>query len=291
MKKIDELILYKRIYPTPIRMTKPSVKRALTESTQCCGFTTKGHRRCRLARQSKSLTCYIHRNYYKDWLNTHSPLVVYENLSQREKEEFEFQLKHRYVTIPETMVCQLTTYQRGYYEVFMKYTDHSASLHPLCLNEVFLTSMTTMLNFDHSANYMELYLKDTDSCICVLTICMHHLIWGASGDPEKFIEYLQIYTRPESWRQLIFATAIEECFLQKSDSLRQTAPYSFELWDPFHIQMPEGLVQNFIKEFNLYHSNQIKKRCAIFKEELVATAWRPSRVEAWVEAGMNLEDL
>jgi hypothetical protein len=271
-------------------MTKPSVKRALTESTQCCGFTTKGHRRCRLERQSNSLTCYIHRNYYRDWSNRNEPLVLYENLSKREREEYEFQLKHRYVYISEQQVIQLTEYQRGYFEVFMKYTDHSSSLNQVCLNDIFSYSVSRR-QYEDSANYMELYLKDADSCICLLDICMRHLIWVANGDPEAYIDFLKHYTLPESWRQLLFSTSLEQCFLEKADYIRRNAPYAFEVWDPFHIQMINGLVHLFIKLFNSHHSNQIKKRCAIFKEELVATAWRPSRVEAWVEAGMNLEDL
>ena len=279
------------MYPTSSRMTKPSVKRALTESTQCCGFTSKGHRRCRLERQPKSLTCYIHRNYYKGWEDRNSPLVMYEHLSKREKDEYEFQLKHRYVTIPETHVRYLTEFQRGYYEVFMKYTDHSASLNPVCLNDIFYPPISGRITYQASATYMEMYLKDAESCICVLDVYMRHLIWVANGDPDIYIEFLQIYTRPELWRQLLFSTDLEQCFMNKSEYIRQNARYAYEVWDPLHIQLPDGLVQLFIKEFNSYHSNPIKKRCAVFKEELIANAWRPSRVEAWVEAGVNLEDL
>ena len=33
-----------------------------------------------------------------------------------------------------------------------------------------------------------------------------------------------------------------------------------------------------------------KARSAIIKEELVAKAWHPSRVERWLEAGIDIED-
>ena len=33
-----------------------------------------------------------------------------------------------------------------------------------------------------------------------------------------------------------------------------------------------------------------KERIEIIKEELIAKAWHPSRVERWLEAGMDIED-
>jgi len=33
-----------------------------------------------------------------------------------------------------------------------------------------------------------------------------------------------------------------------------------------------------------------KERSALIKEELVAKAWHPSRVEKWLEAGMDIDD-
>lgn len=34
-----------------------------------------------------------------------------------------------------------------------------------------------------------------------------------------------------------------------------------------------------------------KQRCACYKEELIAAAWAPARVERWVEAGIDIEAL
>jgi hypothetical protein len=34
-----------------------------------------------------------------------------------------------------------------------------------------------------------------------------------------------------------------------------------------------------------------KERMAIIKEELVAKAWHPSRVQVWVDAGMDIDDM
>jgi hypothetical protein len=36
---------------------------------------------------------------------------------------------------------------------------------------------------------------------------------------------------------------------------------------------------------------RMERRCKIFKEELIAAAWHPARVSAWLDAGLELEDL
>jgi len=68
---------------------------------QCLGFT-KDHRRCRLERQHDKKTCFIHRNYYIQWIEKNLPLLKYFNfelLTPRIKKEIEFQLKFHYVSI------------------------------------------------------------------------------------------------------------------------------------------------------------------------------------------------
>jgi hypothetical protein len=52
---------------------------------------------------------------------------------------------------------------------------------------------------------------------------------------------------------------------------------------------PDNPIQIFCKEFNKKHAKIIKSRCAIYKEELIAAALHPNRVERWLEAGF--EDL
>jgi hypothetical protein len=48
------------------------------------------------------------------------------------------------------------------------------------------------------------------------------------------------------------------------------------------------------KEVRRLHKDilaKAKARCARYKEELIAAAWAPARVEKWVEAGVDLEAL
>lgn len=51
-------------------------------------------------------------------------------------------------------------------------------------------------------------------------------------------------------------------------------------------------IKNWVAHIQwLKFSAFLKKHNSKLKEELIATVWHPSRVEKWIKAGINLEDL
>ncbi len=56
----------------------------------------------------------------------------------------------------------------------------------------------------------------------------------------------------------------------------------------------QQFVDSIIPEVRRRHKNSyaaIQKRCAQYKEELIAAAWHPTRVSKWLEAGAELDTL
>jgi hypothetical protein len=62
-----------------------------------------------------------------------------------------------------------------------------------------------------------------------------------------------------------------------------------ELYHFVYEELERGIV-GAVKRRHVAFYARIEKRCAVIKEELVAAAWAPVRVERWIEAGANLED-
>ena len=82
-------------------------------------------------------------------------------------------------------------------------------------------------------------------------------------------------------------------------------------WDYLYLSLNSNITWEIVKanpdkpwDYELLSSNKMnrftfplcvmkrraKERSALIKEELVAKAWHPSRVEKWLEAGMDIDD-
>jgi hypothetical protein len=97
-------------------------------------------------------------------------------------------------------------------------------------------------------------------------------------------------SRPEC-RQLVFSAKLGTFFEFFKDIIQIYAPGRQELYDLCEINKKDGVVQRSLRRAFSVHAAAIEKRCAVYKEDLIAAAWAPSRVEKWVENDIELESL
>lgn len=63
-----------------------------------------------------------------------------------------------------------------------------------------------------------------------------------------------------------------------------------ELYLAVYEDLADSLVTT-IKQQQAAFFEAVKRRCGLYKEELIAAAWHPRRVEAWLAAGVEIESL
>jgi hypothetical protein len=94
-------------------------------------------------------------------------------------------------------------------------------------------------------------------------------------------------SRPEC-RQLVFSAKLSTLFEFFTDIIQIYAPGRHELYDLYEINKRDGIVQSSLRRAFSVHAATIKKRCAVYKEDLIATAWKPRRIEKWLERGFDV---
>jgi hypothetical protein len=263
------------------------LQKALEPSMQCYAFSKSDKRRCRLERDHNKNTCHIHRNYYTNWLEKCRPTVKWEAHSSREKAEIIFQLSSRAVELPSEFITMLPRFHTGFFLTFMKYTDHSPLMNYYCLIDLIDQLVAT----EKYNQEIDCILKDSNCVHVILYILQKRLLYLSNESIEEYFRTLTKFTRQENYRHILYSSYTMNVFKQNIDYFKQVTPFFPELFTPGLWDSEEGLVRKWVREFNEYHSKRVAERSAIFKEELLAKAWHPDRVERWIESGIKLENL
>jgi hypothetical protein len=95
-------------------------------------------------------------------------------------------------------------------------------------------------------------------------------------------------SRPEC-RQLVFSAKLGTLFEFFTDIIQVYAPDRKELYDLDEINKRDGIVQSSLRRAFSVHAAAIREHCAVYKEDLIAAAWKPQRIEKWLEGGVDLE--
>lgn len=253
---------------------------AKTEKEQCTAFGgARGPRRCRLVARPGHTTCHIHRNYYRGWCESHQPADHWNDLTQRQQAEYSFQVSRGLVEIPAEQIMRLRLSQLDYYTLFMRYTDYSPTINMRCLTEYIF------LHADNGGGIEEYMLKDVDTCYIVFkSIILRSIIMRQDTPAVTMLSAEVFLSRPEC-RQLVFSAKLGTLFEFFKDIIQIYAPGRQELYDLYEINKKDGVVQSSLRRAFSVHAATIKKRCAVYKEDLIAAAWAPSRVEKWLERG------
>lgn len=269
------------------------MRTAKNEPERCTAFGNRDRRRCRLKKRDGEKTCWIHRNYYADWISLHDPSMFYReswgNLTDRCQEEFIFQINGGHVQVSASHIKDLHAIQVGFYEVYIRYTEHSPILNKSC----FVHALNRLLiPFESVPPISELavYMKDPACCLFLLSYLFQKLIRKCPQRASSFFSHLWRYVGEDNphWKQILFCEKIKDVVLNFAEDIH--AYYNIQLTGNF-MQETENTFRMFVHAFNRMHALTVKNRCEIYKEELIAAAWHPRRLERWLEMGASLDEI
>jgi hypothetical protein len=283
------------------------IKKFIDDDNRCHAFGHKDIRRCRLERLPEQKTCSIHKNYYKDWLlkNGRSD---WQLLTKRQQNEYVYQIENHLIDIPEYYIKNLNMFDTEYFTIIMKLTHNSPSLNLPCLKSCVRKYLFCYCNFpldvnnrEEYCNTLEPYTKNVDSSFFTLSVisdfmierCIHsnihinsfHNAVLASYNPRMIPEMSYSY-----FRCLLFSNKLKKCFItdEIKKKVQTTAPEFIEFYNEASLQETENPINKLVATFNQIHSKEIKKRCAIYKEELIKKVWHPSRIQKLLDMGYDI---
>jgi hypothetical protein len=262
---------------------------------KCMAFTKTDKKRCRLYKRPNEQTCYIHRKYYKDWLEKRWKIIVqksFNGISKRELDEWIFQLKHRTVVIPVEYVQTLNFFDANFiynYDFLIRYTDIS----PMENVYGFLQCMKRRLEFLDLIAFdvgLEPYMKDWTCCLFIFSSLIEHILIRSNGSTATFLLKILQCCRSDPWKQMLYSNKFRYLFHEYNTELQRHLEliyYDFIATD--ELSFEKNPIDCLIKNFNMRHAFDIKRRCMIYKQELIAAVWKPSRVQKWLDNGLGLD--
>ena len=256
---------------------------AKTEKEQCTAFGgARGPRRCRLVARPGHTTCHIHRNYYRGWCDRNPPADHWNDLTRRQQAEYSFQVSRGLVEIPADQIALLRLSQVDYYTLFMRYTDYSPTINMRCLTEYIF------LRANNGSGIEDYMLKDVDTCYIVFKSIILRSIIMRQDTPAVTMLAAEVFLSRPVCRQLVFSAKLSTLFEFFTDIIQIYAPGRQELYDLYEINKRDGIVQRSLRRAFSVHAATIKKRCAVYKEDLIAAAWKPQRIEKWLECDYDV---
>jgi hypothetical protein len=298
-------------------MPKDHPKRAASSKSQCLAYS-KEHRRCRLERAANSKTCSIHRNYYRDfWTHTYRSYGNIEWASQRQRAEYEFQLRNGHVEIPEWYFKRLKKSDRKEYLWLIQV----AKCNPLRNLEVFyyviLCMVDELLTFydlpkeriTRLTSEFELLLQTPKCCQEAFSVLLFRTLYAYKHYSYLITEtrghmfWYRTFTFIKSWSQLLKSPALNECIAEFRNKLN-TIGMSFlvhEEGNGWNDGPAVGTVEQLLTVLDHVQyvvNNSLNERALILrqnaqelKRDLVAIAFAPERVSRLLDAGFQIEDI
>ncbi len=134
-----------QFYVTPAPMAdNVHPRRASSKHSQCLGYS-KEHRRCRLEQEEGSKTCHIHRNYYSDWFRTHPGFYSINTLTQRQQNEYRFQLGKKHVILDEAYLAHMTLLMKNYFVFLVEVAGVNPLSNPRIFRDVIGETVDTAI--------------------------------------------------------------------------------------------------------------------------------------------------
>ena len=268
---------------------------ALCKQEQCLAFSRNDHRRCRLRRLYGQKTCSVHRNYYENWFSNHQPWYRIGWLSDREREEYKFQLSGGHLTIPEHHVRALQPTLGDYYRFLVQYANIPVQWNVNCLSDAILMSMRRLFQeVDGAEKEFAVFLNTPEDCLTVLQNMISawvRIILQLRQEIGTWISYSKAYDHlcfiiqsSEGWRQLIFSTDMEKLVSTRA-SILHVAGSVLDTIDTLYLK---PLQKDFLLMFKVHCKAGIRQRMNMLKEELMMVTWHPTKVAAMLEAGDDL---
>ena len=274
---------------------------ARTPEEQCLAFA-KDHRRCRLEKEEGQQTCPYHKEYFSRWFDTRKGFHRAVS-SKREIEEYHFQICKKHVTVPESHIASLDVNYSEYYTWLLEHTDYPATVNRRCLKycvDTLSWSIFIAKRLDSTKrlfNSLAYLFTDVET----IQICFE-LFWEEMVDTFRFYKgseqfytqrFRQVFYSPV-WRPILFQKDLWYCIqIIWEKNLEREAQQLANMNPHLHFkeEWSRERFQDLLYEMTVFHQTKIKERIQPFKEELIAAAWHPRRVERWIEKyGLDILD-
>lgn len=268
---------------------------ARSSDEQCLAFT-KEHRRCRLQKEEGQRTCPYHKEYFSRWFHTRKGFHRAVS-SKREIEEYRFQICKKHVTVPESHIASLDVNYSEYYRWLLEHTDYSATANRRCLKycvdtlswSIFIdASLSRTKRLFNSLAYLFTDVESIQICFELFWKEMVETFRFYKGDSQFFTQrFRQVFYSPV-WRPILFRKDLWFCIQEIWEQNHEREAQQRVNMNP-HLQFKgewsRERFQDMLYEMTMFHQTKIKERIQPFKEELMAAAWHPRRVEKWLELG------
>jgi len=256
----------------------------MEENNQCTAFGKRDKRRCRLERRPGKLTCEVHKRYYETWLDTHRLFDLY-HIGIRERRELEFQIERKYVTIPHEWIAQLRTPgERAWYPFLLKHCDFSPVLNISCFRQTMFQEFFYNVSWPEKDS-MQVYVRDVESCNEALSLILQYSMSMSHGGFFSFLDLVGFHLRRLDWWPILFSTSYIKICETLNTEMNQIFSTTFTTDDDSHPLLV------LFKKFHKRLGEKLRKRCEVYKEELMMAAWAPKRIQRWLDMGCELDIL
>jgi hypothetical protein len=224
----------------------------------------------------------VHKRYYETWHETHR-LFDLHHIGLRERRELEFQIEGGYVSIPHSWIVQLRSVgERAWYPFLLKHVDFPPMLNVGCFHELMFQEFFYKIIWSEE-DFMRRHVRDVDSCNEALYLILQHSMIMCHGGLYSYFGLVETYLRGLDWWPIAFSTSYLDLCESLNTQFNQTFSTTYTLGDEDH-----PLV-GFLKRVHKRLGAQLRKRCGVYKEELMMAAWAPRRIQRWLDMGYNLE--
>jgi hypothetical protein len=275
------------------------MKVAQTANEQCLGYSKKDHRRCRLQRRPGEKTCLIHKHYYTNWFNTHT-VNEWRTAGKRCRSEIVFQLRNRHVVPPSHILARIPTHSLDVWNLFVQFSDEPISLNEECFHFAVKNIVKSLLILKHTGSdkyrdyiqtirkSIDIYLKTPDDCKMVFLKILNCIMTMLALQFETFRVSIQtlrlvlriLFLKPNGWRQMVFSRELETLYSLERSTHVIMWPDTYER--VFVTKLDPAFSQVF-EEMQNKHKQAIQTRVNILKEDLIAAALHPCRIEPLIE--------
>lgn len=255
---------------------------AETERFQCTAFGKRDKRRCRLERHPGEKTCEVHRRYYETWHDTHR-LFDLHYIGIRERRELEFQIEGGYVSIPHSWIVQLrSTGERAWYPFLLTHVDFPPTLNISCFHELMFQEFFYKVLWSEE-DFMRRHVRDVESCNQAMYLILQYAMIMCHGGLYSYFDLVETYLRRLDWWPIAFSTSYMDLCESLHTQFQQTFSVSYAFDDP------NNQLVGYMKKFHRHLGRALRKRCEVYKEELIAAAWAPKRIQRWLDMGYDLD--
>jgi len=235
-----------------------------------------------------------------DWMDTlHGP-------TDREIEEYKFQIKGGHVPISETYLATIPPRFYSYYVFLVLYTSLSPSLNPTVLAkyiDALMTPAFTNKNCDRAAfkesivSALNIVLQDLPSCILVfqsiLSFLFRYVVLSSILETELgYIEWILeiVLLENDAWKQLLYCTQPLKLYMEKRKVFLTSDNVEEQVKNLIHSVL-DPMVIPTLQMFNVVHASRVAGYLQPHKEEIIASACHPRRMHRFLDMGYTLEEV